>query len=159
MVNSFRIMLTMPMLLICLCCIDAMMLRTAPPHADDIASLQQMIDKTPAKPDLSKLVEPIMSLGRRLRLACPCIGIHGSGEALLAMSAETDSLLCYDLESGYMRCLVSQLLEMGIEPATISDNLHLGPITGDILRFDLRSLPRPIDLLVCGPPCHPWMVS
>ena len=35
-------------------------------------------------------------------------------------------------------------------------NLHLGAISGDLLKVALRRLKCPVDFLIAGPPCPPW---
>ena len=34
--------------------------------------------------------------------------------------------------------------------------LHLGKLFGDLLKVQLKDLPKRVDLLVAGPPCPPW---
>ena len=125
-------------------------------HTDPLATLQDMIDKTPPVPDLSTFFEAIPPLGRTLRCACPCIGINGCGQALRCMAVPTETINAYDLESGYRQCLVQQLTDMGMELAHIDMHLKLGKTAGDILRVGLESLTLPVDMLICGPPCPPW---
>ena len=49
----------------------------------------------------AKFVKPCGPLGRRLRLAAPCVGIDGAGETLFMGSVEFDTFNVYDLEQGY----------------------------------------------------------
>ena len=146
----------LPLLLWIVCCAAALRKAACTPSSERMR-IQSVIDKTPCGPDLSKLVEPIPWVGRRLRLASPCIGIHGCKFALEAMGAPTDTCLGYDLVAGYRSCLVQELIEMGMDMVNINEHLHLGPEDGDILCVDFTYLASlHIDLLVCGPPCPPW---
>lgn len=106
----------------------------------------------PALPDYTQFFSEVPPLGRRLRIACPCIGIDGCGHALEVMKVPTDVLNAYDLQDMYVGALSRHLAEMGME--TI--RLNLGPESGDILKVPLENLAKPIDYLVSGPPCPPW---
>ena len=79
---------------------------------------------------------PLAPLGRRLKIACPCTGIHGCGAALQHMRVPTDSYYVYDLEPGYARYLFNHLTEMGMQDIA----LHLGKNHGDLLRMPLGEL-------------------
>jgi site-specific DNA-cytosine methylase len=117
-----------------------------------LAGVQEEVQGTPPPPNWAEFIEQIPPLGRRLRVASPCVGIHGCGHALAAMNVPTDSTNVYDLEAGYTAVLYNQLREMGMEGIT----LHLGKSIGNLLNVALRDLERPVDFLVCGPPCPPW---
>lgn len=84
---------------------------------------------------------------RPLRVAMPCVGIDGAGAALGHLGVKWVPNNVYDLEGRYrdhLSCLM------------IGCPLHLGPTDGDVCRVDLKSLERPVDMLVSGPPCPPW---
>jgi site-specific DNA-cytosine methylase len=115
------------------------------------ASVEEDVLSCPAVPDFSSFFPRVPDLGRRLRLACPCIGIDGCGHALKSMGCPSDVLNAYDLEGTYYDALKKHFQEMGME---IMD-LHLGEV-GNLLDVDFRNLRRPIDFLVSGPPCPPW---
>eukprot|EP00973_Karenia_brevis_P080651 11188620-Karenia_brevis.AAC.1 len=59
----------------------------------------------------AKFVEPCGPLGRRLRLAAPCVGIDGAGETLFMGSVEFDAFNVYDLEEGYSAFLTKHFLK------------------------------------------------
>ena len=122
--------------------------------SEDQAALQAIVDNTPPLPDFASFFEAIPPLGRRLRCAAPCTGIHGCGYALSTMQAPADTNNIFDLEDGYRNLLIQHLQEMGMDIANI--NLNLGPRAGDLLRISLQGLQLPVDLLVAGPPCPPW---
>ena len=128
--------------------------RSVPAVAMQVNNLEADIGKLPSTPDWSQYCPRIPDLGRRLRLASPCVGIHGSGYAMKALGIPTDSTHIYDLEAGYAGCLTEHLLSMGMDPVHIS--LHLGQSFGDVLKVALSYLRAPIDFLISGPPCPPW---
>lgn len=67
-----------------------------------MAEIRNEVDLTPDAPDLSAFLAPIPALGRRLRIAAPCTGIHGCGVALShVMKVACDSCMIYDLEPAY----------------------------------------------------------
>jgi site-specific DNA-cytosine methylase len=120
---------------------------------DTPESLQDEVEKTPDAPDWSQYFKQLPALGRRIRVASPCVGIHGCGHALNSMKVGADSIHVYDLDHRYGPYLTKHLQEMGMGLGDIM--LHLGKL-GDLLQLPLRSLKGPIDFLVAGPPCPPW---
>ena len=96
--------------------------------------------------------EALPSLGRRLRVATPCMGIDGAGHALKLLKCPADIINCYDLEDSYRSCLTKHLHSMGMQVV----ELHVGKIDGNLLSVPLTSLSRPVDFLISGPPCPPW---
>ena len=91
-------------------------------------------------------------LGRRLRVAAPCVGIHGCGHAMSAMHAPADSVNVYDLEPGYAKVLQRYMELDGMKKVL----MHLGKASGNLLNVPLKALESPVDLLVAGPPGPPW---
>ena len=75
----------------------------------EAAELAKQIELTPACPDWSSLFPKPAELDRRLRIACPCVGIHGCGHALQSMATGADSVLVYDLQAGYKNYLLDHL--------------------------------------------------
>ena len=64
--------------------------------------IKSEVELTPEAPDFAQFLKPILGLGRRLRIAAPCTGIHGCGVALShVMKVGCDSCYIYDLEPGY----------------------------------------------------------
>ena len=126
----------------------------AQPSAAEAEAIRKEVDITPAPADLSSFLRQIPPLGRRLRVAAPCVGIHGCGQSLLNMGVGADTINIFDLESGYKHWLDHHLREMGMQVADIE--LHLGKILGNLLKLPLDRLALPCDLLCCGPPCPPW---
>ena len=125
------------------------------PNSDELlVAIQGEVDLTPNVPNWSEFVAELPSLGRRLIMASPCCGIHGSFHALKSMGVPTDSVFTYDLERGYKFCLEKQLLAGGMRPEDI--HLHVGDFLGDLLKVPLVALRRHVDILVSGPPCPPW---
>ena len=116
------------------------------------AGLKEDIAACPLLPDLSTYFEALPSLGRRLQIATPCMGIDGAGHALKVLGCPTDVHNCYDLQDSYRQVLTHHLKSMGMESIT----LNLGPVDGNLLNVPLRTLRKPIDFLISGPPCPPW---
>ena len=113
------------------------------------------VNLVPAVPDWADFIEELQPLGRRLVLASPCCGIHGSFHALASMKVPADSVLTYDLHSGYRDCLQKHLAAGGMSLENI--HLNLGKLLGDLLKVPLSTLTNlHVDLLVAGPPCPPW---
>ena len=106
----------------------------------------------PAVPDFSRFFPKVPDLGRRLRVACPCIGVHAAGYALNCMQVPFDTCNAFDLEAGYRQVLTQQLLRDGMDVI----RLRLGKIDGNLLSCSLSQLEWPIDFLISGPPCPPW---
>ena len=118
-------------------------------HDED---LQREIDACPAVPDFSAYFPHVPALGRRLRVALPCVGVNACGYALDAMQVAHDANNVYDLEAGYIDVLTKQLQNAGQEVI----RLNLGPDMGNLLKKGLLELEGPVDFLVAGPPCPPW---
>jgi site-specific DNA-cytosine methylase len=112
------------------------------------------IEATPEAPDFSAFFEPLAKLGRRLKVAAPCTGIHGCGEAFKHMKIDVDTCQVFDLEAGYAAHLKQLLVESGM--ATQDIVLNLGKQAGDLLNMPITDLKAPIDMIVAGPPCPPW---
>ena len=125
-----------------------------PNTAEALAAIQQQVDVTPAALNWADYFPRLPNLGRRLRVASPCCGIHGSMEALRIMGVGADSVLTYDLDSRYKYYLEKHLSNCGMQGQNIQ--LALGKVAGDLLRLPLTQLNRRIDLLCAGPPCPPW---
>jgi len=110
------------------------------------------INICPSPPDFRPFFAQVPDLGRRLRVACPCVGVHACGYACESMGVPIDSVNVYDLQAGYMETLTQHLQRAGQEII----RLNLGKISGDLLRKDLLQLETPVDFIVAGPPCPPW---
>ena len=115
--------------------------------------MAKQIELTPACPDWSSLFPKPAELDRRLRIACPCVGIHGCGHALQSMATGADSVLVYDLQAGYKNYLLDHLQAGGMRLQDIV--LNLGKKAGDLMKVPLSKLGW-ADFLVSGPPCPPW---
>ena len=115
--------------------------------------MAKQIELTPACPDWSSLFPKPAELDRRLRIACPCVGIHGCGHALQSMATGADSVLVYDLQAGYKNYLLDHLQAGGMRLQDIV--LNLGKKAGDLMKVPLSELGW-ADFLVSGPPCPPW---
>eukprot|EP00973_Karenia_brevis_P082759 11471178-Karenia_brevis.AAC.1 len=109
---------------------------------------------SPPVPDFTQFFKPLKQFNRRLRVACPCCGIHAAGHALSTMGVPTDSVNMYDLQADYQHALFQQLLGDGMQPESIL--LNLGARAGNLLGVDLAKLQVPVDVLIAGPPCPPW---
>lgn len=116
------------------------------------ATLEEEVSATPPLPKWSDFFPPLPALGRRLKVACPCMGVDGCGHALQAMSVQADMENCYDLEEAYRGALTQHLSDMGMDVI----RLNLGREAGNLLTVPLTTLQTPVDLLVAGPPCPPW---
>ncbi len=123
-----------------------------PNPADVLAEIRQEVDITPATPDRGSLIPKLPSLGRPLKVASPCCGIHGCSHALAAMGVDQQSIAVYDLDEDYAYCLWKHLKQIGMSRI----RLHLGKVAGNLLNLPIRKLPVPLDILVAGPPCAPW---
>ena len=117
-----------------------------------LATLQEDIEWCPGLPDFRSYFGEIPNLGRRLRVACPCLGIDGAGHALQMLGVPSDMLNCHDLVQDYRPALEQHLRDMGMEHI----ELNLGSTHGNILNVGLSALRKPIDFLIAGPPCPPW---
>ena len=123
-----------------------------PNSAEVLAGINEDIKNTPALPRWADYFPPLPALNRRLRLASPCCGIHGSSFACEAMGVATESNNIWDLEDGYYGHLHHHLTEIGAQ----FFKLNLGPTKGDLLKLKLSKLELPVDGIVTGPPCPPW---
>ena len=135
---------------------------TNPNTADVLSAIKAKVElvpgtPVPGTPDCSRFCGMVPSLGRRLILASPCCGIHGSMFALQAMNVHTDSVANYVLDDTYRYFLEKHLIAGGMRPEDVV--LHLGEVYGDLLKVRLSALPRRVDLLCAGPPCPPWSRS
>ena len=132
---------------LCICCLMVTISPSSCTMADDIQG-------TPPVLAWSQFIKPLPELGRRLRIAAPCVGIHGSGHACQQMSVDFDSVNVFDLQKSYFPYLQDLLLSHGMHKNNII--LNLGKTAGDLLRVPLQDLQGPVDFLICGPPCPPW---
>jgi site-specific DNA-cytosine methylase len=122
----------------------------------DRTRLQDMVDRTPPLVDVSQFIDALPPFPRPLRVAAPCTGIHGCGEAMSIMKAPIVTNNAFDLQGGYYSCLLQQLLEHGMQRVDIDKALRLGKVAGDLMKVALDALDLPVDILICGPPCPPW---
>ena len=118
------------------------------------ACVDEDVKLCPKVPDFSKFCGCFPDLGRRLQVACPCIGIHACGWATTSMGVPTDTVNIWDLEDGYHNALRKHLLDAGMQPHSIL--LNLGKKSGDLLNCALSQLKLPVDFIISGPPCPPW---
>ena len=88
--------------------------------------------------------------GRKLRIACPCIGIDGAGRALQEMNVPYLPVDVYETTTEVEAALVD------LHGTAISAGFHIGKIHGDVTRVSLDSLSLPVHGLIAGPPCPPW---
>jgi hypothetical protein len=114
--------------------------------------IEEQIRLCPAVPDLQPFFQQIPPLGRRLRVAAPCIGVHTGGHAFDVMKVPEDTINAYDLEAGYYAALHQQLKASGMEHIV----LNLGTDAGDLMNVAFKSLQTPVDVLIAGPPCPPF---
>ena len=126
-----------------------MALANAPTNAAPTNLAPNMPSKTPVWSDH---VRPCPPLGRKLRVAMPCTGIDGAGEALYQGTVDFEGCNIWDLEGGYKSYLVDHFMKCcGKVP-----KLHLGRKLGNLLVSKLSDLEGACDLLVSGCPCPPW---
>ena len=117
-----------------------------------LLSKPEEVDLCPNLPDFKSFFDQVPPLGRRLRVACPCTGVHACGYALQEMSVAADTNNVFDLEDAYWCALHKHLTTMGMQKMV----LNLGKTAGDLLKVDLDRLELPVDCLISGPPCPPW---
>ena len=117
-----------------------------------VLSLADEVAQCPPLPRWQDYFPPMPSLGRRIKVACPCIGIDGCGHSLQAMSVPADMDNVYDLQDSYREALTQHLTEMGMDVI----QLNLGKHAGNLMNCCLEKLQKPVDLLIAGPPCPPW---
>ena len=103
--------------------------------------------------DLSKYVPSMPKLGRPLRVALPCVGIDGCGEAFHQGKVWWEGCNVWDLDAEYRTHLEMHFLEA---TGKIPD-LHLGKEKGNMLNCSAEDLEdKEVDLLCAGFPCPPW---
>ena len=117
-----------------------------------LLSKREEVDLCPNLPDFKSFFGQVPPLGRRLRVACPCTGVHACGYALQEMSVAADTNNVFDLEDAYWSALHKHLTTMGMQKVV----LNLGKTAGDLLKVELDRLELPVDCLISGPPCPPW---
>ena len=117
-----------------------------------LLSKREEVDLCPNLPDFKSFFGQVPPLGRRLRVACPCTGVHACGYALQEMSVAADTNNVFDLEDAYWSALHKHLTSMGMQKVV----LNLGKTAGDLLKVELDRLELPVDCLISGPPCPPW---
>ena len=115
--------------------------------------LEEMVRRTPIPVNIRDYIPQLPPLGRKPRVACPCIGISGSSAAFHCMGIAGHFNNIWDLESRYLEALNWHLQECGMELHEIV--LNLGKSTGDLLSAALEHL-QPADFLIAGCPCPPW---
>jgi hypothetical protein len=136
--------------LLCVACCLHVPLCAAP----DAATLEE-VALTPDAPVWSTFFAKLPELPRPLRVASPCMGIHGCGQAFLAMGSPIASVHNYDLEARYRPYLEHHLAELGMDAKDVV--LNLGREAGNLLMVPLSTIARSkVDLLIAGPPCPPW---
>ena len=118
------------------------------------ATLEEEVALCPCAPDFTPFFQKIPNLGRRLRVASPCVGVHSCGHAMKTMGVLADSINVYDLDQGYSKAILQGLLDAGMEMMDIQ--LNLGKKIGDVTKKSVLALQKPVDLLIAGPPCPPW---
>jgi len=77
------------------------------PNPDEV---RDMIAKTPDAPDFTQYFPALPDFGHPLRLASPCIGISGSGQALSRMNVPIVYNNVFDLESRYQHWLMEHMI-------------------------------------------------
>ena len=120
--------------------------------ATSLCSLEDDVRSCPPVPNFARFFPEVPPLGRKLRVACPCIGIDGCGHALQSMGCPTQVFNAYDLEPSYFHALQKHFRDMGMEVI----DLHLGEKLGNLVNVALNILRKPIDFVISGPPCPPW---
>ena len=80
----------------------------------DLLTVDEEIAQTPATIDFAQFIPKLPTLARKLRVASPCVGIHGSAYAFDSMGTACDYNNIYDLEQGYLALLLKHLRESGI---------------------------------------------
>ena len=56
------------------------------------------INTCPPVQDFRPFFQRVPDLGRKLRVACPCVGVHACGYALEIVGVPTDAVNVFDLE-------------------------------------------------------------
>jgi len=124
----------------------------AVPAALTQSEIEQEVDAMPDAPDFGAFFPPLAQLGRRLRCAAPCTGIHGCGEAFRHMKVGVDTCHIFDLEPGYARYLRQTLLDSGMAVQDIV--LNLGKKVGNLLNMLSVPCDHPSICLWRAPPAH-----
>ena len=123
------------------------------PNTDiEKAAIQKEVEGTPALPNWRAYIPKLPSLGRPLRVASPCCGIHGTAHALDVMNVPYQCNNIFDLDASYGYLLEKHLRLAGMQ----NIELHLGKKLGNMLEYGLEKLAMPVDVLMAGPPCPPW---
>lgn len=117
-----------------------------------LAEVDSDIEHTPRLPPWTSYFDTMPTLCRKLRVASPCIGIHGSGFAFQEMSVASEYCNVFDLECGYASHLQKFLEATGAELT----KLNLGTKAGNLLSAPFTALQLPVDVIIAGPPCPPW---
>ncbi len=156
MANGASFSYMVPLLLLASLACLSLVTATPPPNSpEQLEQIQREIDLTPPAEDFSRFFEALPALPRRLRIASPCCGIHGTSHALKILNTEADSVLTYDLDASY-RYYLEKTLRDTARMSVCDILLHLGKVAGDLLRLPTNTLQVQVDLLAAGPPCPPW---
>lgn len=102
----------------------------------------------PEPPDWRTCIHSKPSLERELNVSCPCIGLNNGGRALQMLGVSYKLVNPCDLIEHLNTCLAD--LEGSLE------GVSLGESAGDMTKMDLKSLTKPVDILLAGPPCPPF---
>ena len=85
-----------------------------------LLSKPEEVDLCPNLPDFKSFFGQVPPLGRRLRVACPCTGVHACGYALQEMSVAADTNNVFDLEDAYWSALHKHLTTMGMQKVVLN---------------------------------------
>lgn len=77
----------------------------------------------------------------------PCSGVDGAGFALKALSVPFRAVGVWDVEKRYREHLETHLK---------GANIYVGQ-AGNVCSLDWTTIKRPVDVLVSGPLCPPWV--
>ena len=95
------------------------------------------------------LIQAMPVVGRRMRLALPCVGLDALGHGLLEMNWDGfEVTYAYDIDPS----LAAALMHMHGEQAA---GFHIGHRAGDLLKCNVQEWDR-VDWVVAGPPCPPF---
>lgn len=86
------------------------------------------------------------SFPRDLHVSLPCCGIDGAGFALKALSIPFRVMGAWDVEKRY---------KLHLEAHHQGGNIYVGK-DADVCHLDLKTIERPVDILISGPPCPLW---
>ena len=124
---------------LCLCLLRA--LGTLPPNTGEILQqIQDEVARTPSVPVFADFFPALPPLRRRLKIASPCCGIHGTSHAMQIMKIGADSVLTYDLEDNYRYYLERHLVHVGMRQRDLE--LHLSKLAGDLMQLPLAALKK-----------------